>query len=374
MLFFFFTYVVLKGFSAGNYQQSMFQLDLLIDTSALPSNVMSLRDQNFIDFVKEEAGDGAAALLEIQGINSVKSLLMTTDVYGIMNMNSKSLDGFKRKYGYLQNDNTFVIQPGVKGNTEYLIDLVKQKCVDDARSIKISKRNQPLSSDNTTNPSSTMTQPNSSISSNSLSQSTMSKASNLSINEHKKYVMETVNSWFEDNKSKFNLSYFSLIEGRHYSISILRDSSGTLKGNIKCCCEQWISLTVSRGKFQMSNFYRHLRGLSNGNVCKKMREMIKTSQPISSPPTNDPPISSSMNNQPGSSPTNLVPNTSLLIPNSSNSTILTSFSIPLLARGDENTLIQASQSIVHKRHIKRKVETIESSYATRASAKRTKKR
>ncbi|CAF5157068.1 unnamed protein product, partial [Rotaria magnacalcarata] len=33
----------------------MFQTDILIDTSVLPSSIMSLRDDNFIDFVKEEA-------------------------------------------------------------------------------------------------------------------------------------------------------------------------------------------------------------------------------------------------------------------------------------------------------------------------------
>jgi hypothetical protein len=38
---------------------------------------MSLRDDEFINFVKEEAGDTAAALFQIQGISSVKSLLMT---------------------------------------------------------------------------------------------------------------------------------------------------------------------------------------------------------------------------------------------------------------------------------------------------------
>jgi hypothetical protein len=32
----------------------MFQLDLLIDISILPSNIMALRDDDFIDFVKEE--------------------------------------------------------------------------------------------------------------------------------------------------------------------------------------------------------------------------------------------------------------------------------------------------------------------------------
>ena len=68
----------------------MFQTDILLDTSVLPSNIMSLRDDNFIDFVKEESGHGAAALLELQGINSVKSLSMTDDVYSVVNGKSKS--------------------------------------------------------------------------------------------------------------------------------------------------------------------------------------------------------------------------------------------------------------------------------------------
>jgi hypothetical protein len=55
--------------------------DILIDTSVLPSNVMLLRDEKFINFVKEEAGHAATALHEAQGINCVKSLLMTTDIY-----------------------------------------------------------------------------------------------------------------------------------------------------------------------------------------------------------------------------------------------------------------------------------------------------
>ncbi|CAF0912319.1 unnamed protein product [Didymodactylos carnosus] len=96
-------------------------LDVLIDTSVLPSNVMSLRDDKFIDFVKADAGDSAAAPVEIQ-------------------------DGFKNKYGYMQDDGTFVIQPGIKGNIEYLIDLLKKKCIEDAKVAKSSKHNQSSSS------------------------------------------------------------------------------------------------------------------------------------------------------------------------------------------------------------------------------------
>ncbi|CAF3101090.1 unnamed protein product [Rotaria sp. Silwood2] len=64
----------------------MFQLDILMDTSLLPSNGMSLRDDDFIEFVKNEAGCAAAALLEIQGINCIKSLLMTDNVYAVMEL------------------------------------------------------------------------------------------------------------------------------------------------------------------------------------------------------------------------------------------------------------------------------------------------
>ncbi|CAF5061503.1 unnamed protein product, partial [Rotaria magnacalcarata] len=111
----------------------MFQLDVLIDISILPSNIMALRDDDFIDFVKEEARHAASALLEIQGINCVKSLLMTDNVYAIMDVKSKSLDDLKNKYGYIQDDGTFVIQLGVKGNIEYLIDLLKNKSIGDVK-------------------------------------------------------------------------------------------------------------------------------------------------------------------------------------------------------------------------------------------------
>jgi len=217
----------------------MFQLNVLIDTFVLPSDVMSLRDEKFIDFVREEAGDDAAVLLEIQGINCVKSLLMTTDVYAIMNVKNKSFDGFNKKYGYMQDDSTFVLQPGIKRNVGYLIDVLKQKLVDDRELTKFSKRNQSLLSlYSTTNASSTKTKFNSLISRNSLSATITSKSFNLSIDEYKTYIIDNLNSWCESNKSKFNLSNFSLIKGQHYFISILNHGNGILRDNIKCCCEK----------------------------------------------------------------------------------------------------------------------------------------
>ncbi|CAF4893067.1 unnamed protein product [Rotaria socialis] len=188
----------------------MFQLDILIDISILPSNIMALRDDDFIDFAKEEASHSAATLLEIQGINCVKSLLMTNSVYAIMDVKSKSLDDLKIKYGYMQDDGAFVIQHGVKGNIEYLIDLLKKKCIEDVKLAKSSKHNQ-----------------------SSLSSTIPKSASTVTSN----------------------------IEGEHYFILIQNDSNGALKCDIRCCCQKWSSLPLRRGKFQLSNFYRHLQAL-----------------------------------------------------------------------------------------------------------------
>ncbi|CAF4853895.1 unnamed protein product, partial [Rotaria socialis] len=44
----------------------MFQTEALIDTSILPSDIMSLRDVKFFYFVRKEAGDAAVDLFEIQ--------------------------------------------------------------------------------------------------------------------------------------------------------------------------------------------------------------------------------------------------------------------------------------------------------------------
>ena len=375
----------------------MFQLDVLIDTSVLPPNVMALRDDKFIDFVKSEAGDGAAALLDIQGINCVKSLLMTSDVCALMNVKSKSLDGFKSNYGYMQDDGTFIIQPGIKGNMEYLIDLLKKKCIEDAKAAKSLKYNESSLS--------TTAKPTTSVPSNRSPEKVLtSKSSNLSIDAHKTYIIDTLNSWCENNKSKFNLSKLSLIEGQHYFISLFNDPSGALKCDVKCSCEKWSSLTLRRGKFQLSNFYRHFQGLRS--VCPVLEKMVNNPQlplssstntqqsPSSSTNTQQSPLSSSTNTQQSLTisdnisqqslttldntsqqvaPLNVIP--IILPPDTvqSNSTLSTTSSISISADNDESVM-QQSSSCKTKRQTKRKIQATELSIHTRESAKRTRRR
>ncbi|CAF4390780.1 unnamed protein product, partial [Rotaria sp. Silwood2] len=252
------------------------------------------------------------------------------------------------------------IQPGVKGNIEYLISLLKKKCVDDSKLVKSSKRNQLSSSLTiTTDTSSTIRKPTSSVVSDSSPETMPSKSSNLSVAEHKSYIIDTLNNWCKNNKSKDNNERFSLVEGKDYFISLQNDSSGTLKCNIKCCCEKWTTLVFRRGKFQLSNFYRHLQ--------------------VSSP-------SSTNNQQPLTTSANVLqqiasPNSIPIIPSSdtiqSDSTSVTASSISKSTEDDETcdeNIVEQSSSLKTKRQMKRKVQTIESSHNTRESAKRTRRR
>ena len=62
----------------------------------------------------------------------------------MMNVKSKSLGGFTNEYGYMQDNGTCIIQSGIKGNMEYLIDLLKKKCMEDAKLAKYSKYDQSI--------------------------------------------------------------------------------------------------------------------------------------------------------------------------------------------------------------------------------------
>ncbi|CAF3364077.1 unnamed protein product [Rotaria sp. Silwood2] len=277
--------------------------------SVLPSNIMSLRDDDFIDFVKEEAGHAAAALLELLGINSVKSLLMTDDVYSIMNVKSKSLDTFKNKCGYMQDDGTFK----------------SSKCNQLSSSLTI-----------TTDTSSTIRKSTSSVVSDSSPKTIPSKSFNLSVAEHKSYIIDTLNNWCKNNKSKDTNERFYLVEGKDYFISLPNDSS-----------------VFRRGKFQLSNLYRHLQGLTN--ECPALKKKINN--PLVTSP-------SSPNNQQPLTPSNNVlqqiasPNPITNIPASdtiqSNSTSVTASSISKSTEDDENCNKNCDKNIIEQSLFKTK--------------------
>ena len=119
---------------------------------------------------------------------------------------------------------------------EYLIDLLKKKCMEDAKLAKYSKYNQSTSS----------------VPSNNSSENILSKSSNLSVDEHRRYIIDTLNNWCENSQSKFNLLHLSLVENQHYFISLFNDSSGALKGDIIGLMQKYPPIFFL---FYVSSFY-----------------------------------------------------------------------------------------------------------------------
>ena len=168
----------------------------------------------------------------------------------------------------------------------------------------------------------------------------------LSTNQHKKYIIDIINRWFES---------------QHYFISFSSDANVKLKGIIRCCCRKWLSLTLKRSKFRMSNFYHHLHNIGNGNICNTLREIINNPQSTSSPSINrQQALSSSDVSEQPSSP-NTTPSNDLLIAST------TSLST------DNNGTTKAQLTLAIERHAKRKVQSTKASYNTRVSTKRTRR-
>ena len=169
--------------------------------------MLTLRDDDFLNFVRQEIGENVADLLEAQSINCTKSLLMTSDAFSIMNIKSKSLDALKKKIGYLQDDDTYVVKSGIRGNAGHLIDLLQRKCIEDAKLAKSSKYVQSSSATSslirTTQEQSTATTTIFNVVPNTSSDTSTIPRLHLSNDEHHKYIIGAINSWRENNKSKF---------------------------------------------------------------------------------------------------------------------------------------------------------------------------
>ena len=207
----------------------MFNLKALLDTSILPANVFSLRDEPFFDFIREEAGDDAAAIFEVQGINSVKSLLMTPDVFSFIRMKCTSLEDMKKQIAYRQDDDSYVVKAGIKGNVEYIIDLLKQKCIDDVKTKNVSAGSKSSQASSVSScVSSALSQPvalthvvlqDVSATANVTTDcsTTANTTSDWSTDEHRMFLIDSVSQWLERNKKELNFDD-GLTEGQHYCV------------------------------------------------------------------------------------------------------------------------------------------------------------
>ncbi|CAF1223403.1 unnamed protein product [Didymodactylos carnosus] len=93
---------------------------------------------------------------------------------------------------------------------------------------------------------------------------------------HERYIVDSIQRWCNDNKENLNLNDFTLIDGQQYRLAVKNYLNGTLTADINCDCGNLFILTKSRGKFQLSNYYRHLKAVKSYKVMKEIKNNDKS--------------------------------------------------------------------------------------------------
>ncbi|CAF1396144.1 unnamed protein product, partial [Didymodactylos carnosus] len=92
----------------------------------------------------------------------------------------------------------------------------------------------------------------------------------MTIHEHKDFKLKLIKQWCLDNKENAGLDDFQLRGGEDFTLK-LHDNHNILEAAITCKCGSNFSLTKKDNKFQLSNFYKHIKKLN----CSLMKEFVK---------------------------------------------------------------------------------------------------
>ena len=221
----------------------IFKTTFPFDIKQLPIDVLTFTDEKFYGFVKEMLGQTAVDLLQIQAINNVPSFLLSHDVCAVieLDIDSQELDDLRRKICFRCRDGSYHVKIGIKNDFKYLKELLLSK-------LKENKKTKPKPRQVTTKIYST-----SSI-----------------LTNHTEFAYNLINKWVEDNKENFNCDELELTPDVDYTLTI-SDNDDDIQGVIKCKCGVKIKLRKIDNRFQMTNFYKHLRSLT----CSMIREKKK---------------------------------------------------------------------------------------------------
>ncbi|CAF1537185.1 unnamed protein product [Rotaria magnacalcarata] len=95
----------------------------------------------------------------------------------------------------------------------------------------------------------------------------------LTLDEHKTYLLNFIRQWCNDNKEYLNLDEFDLKEGIDFVFDF-SNPNDNLQGTVHCKCGTRINLGKNGPKFQLSNFYKHLKD----SKCLNILELKKKNE------------------------------------------------------------------------------------------------
>lgn len=231
----------------------------LIDISILPDNVFDLKGGAFYSLVAELTSDDIEDLLKLQRISSVRCFLNTNPLTLLdLQTDDQSVIELQARLSYRSADGKIVVLAGIIADIFYLKQLFKLVLVEQDKK----KINHDNSTTTAERPSSNI---NKRTTTNRIS-TVRSKNIEFSTDDHRRYINQQIASWWIGNRDNYDLDNHLLQETDDYELIINRDST-----IIKCSCNQNIRLPLPAGRkyYQLSNFYKHLKGNDQCNVISK---------------------------------------------------------------------------------------------------------
>ncbi|CAF3876645.1 unnamed protein product [Rotaria sp. Silwood1] len=95
--------------------------------------------------------------------------------------------------------------------------------------------------------------------------------------EHFEFILNSMKKWTENSKENLHLDQLELKPDVDYTISIT-DNNNVIEGVIKCKCGARIRLRKRDGKFQITNFYKHLRSATCFVIKEKKKQLDQQKQ------------------------------------------------------------------------------------------------
>lgn len=223
--------------------------------STIPSNVMELEGDDFLNFVKQYSGEKVANLLEFQDITSVNCLLACNDPLEMLLLDSDDLLDLKKATCLKLNNNSFTILPGVKSKLNLL------KCALTKKRNELKRESSKKSSNILiTNILSDYNSMNNHLNhSTDTLVATLSNTFTPSINNHvsaqdtiKHYIIDSVNDWCEKMRKADNqYEMLELKENLDYDVIIDLDGNKVV---VRCKCGTIATLGKKDNNYIVSYF------------------------------------------------------------------------------------------------------------------------
>ncbi|CAF1296396.1 unnamed protein product [Didymodactylos carnosus] len=221
----------------------------------LPDDCFDYCDTKFFDFARKLADPLEAELFEIQHVRSVPSLLKTHDSVSIMELDCLDLNQIKDTISFKVSNGPRVVKAAVKGNMEFLIEAFSNKN-------ELHLKQQKVKCSKTVAASIAKHSSSSPVS--------HSRKDVLSKDDHEKFIVDSLSNWGKSNSDSLRMNELELIYDSDFTLAI-QENSSQFEATIHGTGRTDVKLLIQGGKFQISNYYKHLKAVK----CQMMKQKKK---------------------------------------------------------------------------------------------------